>query len=58
MDKLSGSELYSKQWGQPTHDDTQLFYLLTVGTFQAGLIGRNLVLESKRNAFRRPNRRN
>ncbi|ANZ94434.1 MULTISPECIES: DNA-3-methyladenine glycosylase I [Brochothrix] len=51
MDKLSGSELYSKQWGQPTHDDTQLFYLLTVGTFQAGLSWK--MVTNKREVFLR-----
>ena len=34
---LKNYQWYSEQWGKQTHDDQQLFLLLTVGVFQAGL---------------------
>lgn len=34
---MKKSQWYSDQWGRPTRDDRQLFLLLTVGVFQAGL---------------------
>lgn len=33
----SKSQWYSDRWGKPTHDDRELFLLLTIGVFQAGL---------------------
>lgn len=40
---------YSLQWGIPTTNDTQLFELLTIGVFQAGLSWQ--VVTAKRETF-------
>ncbi|MGX7235966.1 DNA-3-methyladenine glycosylase I [Enterococcus phoeniculicola] len=34
---MNNYQWYSEQWGKETRDDQQLFLLLTVGVFQAGL---------------------
>lgn len=47
--KNSAYQWYQEQWGIPTTDDQQLFLLLTIGTFQAGLSWK--VAASKREVF-------
>ncbi|AEV94508.1 DNA-3-methyladenine glycosylase I [Pediococcus claussenii] len=37
MVESDGVQEYHKRFGHPTHNDTELFELLTVGIFQAGL---------------------
>lgn len=48
---MKKSKWYSDRWGTPTHDDRELFLLLTVGVFQAGLSWQ--AAASKREAFER-----
>lgn len=45
----SAYQWYQEQWGIPTTDDQQLFLLLTIGTFQAGLSWK--LAASKREVF-------